>query len=131
HETIQRLQKTLSQCKVEGIKTNLPMLNEIVNHDQIISEQTTTSFVERHYLPLVTKNGGDRPMEEVKARMAGSVWTITVNEGEKNEAEQDVVICDSMKMEIPIARQQAGTVKEIEVAGGDFVNEGDVIVVIE
>src|SRR5699024_3007042 len=42
HETIQRLQKTLSQCKVEGIKTNLPMLNEIVNHDQFISGQTTT-----------------------------------------------------------------------------------------
>ncbi|HLR80456.1 MAG TPA: acetyl-CoA carboxylase biotin carboxyl carrier protein subunit [Bacillota bacterium] len=70
-------------------------------------------------------------MEEVKASMAGNVWKITVNEGEEIEAEQDVVILESMKMEIPIASQQAGTVKEIKVAEGDFVNEGDVIVVIE
>src|SRR5699024_4043328 len=58
HETIQRLQITLSQCKVEGIKTNFPILSEKVKHYQCTSRQTTTSFVERHDLPHVTKNEG-------------------------------------------------------------------------
>lgn len=70
-------------------------------------------------------------MHEVKANMAGSVWKIVVQEGEQVESGQDVVILESMKMEIPLASEQSGVVKEIKVAEGEFVNEGDVIVTIE
>ncbi|QKY69133.1 acetyl-CoA carboxylase biotin carboxyl carrier protein subunit [Lentibacillus sp. CBA3610] len=70
-------------------------------------------------------------MTEIKASMAGNVWKITVDEGEKVESDQDVVILESMKMEIPIASETDGTVKELKVSEGDFVNEGDVIAVIE
>lgn len=70
-------------------------------------------------------------MQEVKASMAGSVWKITVNQGDNVEEDQDIVILESMKMEIPIGAEEAGMVKEIKVAEGDFVNEGDVIAIIE
>jgi len=68
---------------------------------------------------------------EIKASMAGSVWKIVAQEGEKVEADQDVVILESMKMEIPIAAEQAGTIKEIKISEGEFVNEGDVIAILE
>lgn len=68
---------------------------------------------------------------EVKASMAGSVWKITVKEGEAVEEGQDIVILESMKMEIPIAAESAGTVKELKVDEGDFVNEGDTIAIVE
>lgn len=70
-------------------------------------------------------------MEEVKASMAGSVWKITVSVGEQVEEDQDIVILESMKMEIPIQTDETGIVKEIKVAEGDFVDEGDIIAVIE
>lgn len=70
-------------------------------------------------------------MHEVKASMAGSVWKIVVKEGDHVERDQDVVILESMKMEIPIAAEEAGTIKELKVAEGDFVNEGDIIAIIE
>ncbi|WP_010531790.1 acetyl-CoA carboxylase biotin carboxyl carrier protein subunit [Lentibacillus jeotgali] len=70
-------------------------------------------------------------MQEVKANMAGSVWKVNVREGEKVEADQDVVILESMKMEIPIAAEDDGTVIKLKVSEGDFVNEEDVIAVIE
>src|SRR5690625_7889249 len=70
-------------------------------------------------------------MNEVKASIAGSIWKIVVSQGEQVEAGQDIVILESMKMEIPIASEGAGTVKELKVAEGDFVNEGDTIAVIE
>ncbi|ALX47888.1 acetyl-CoA carboxylase biotin carboxyl carrier protein subunit [Lentibacillus amyloliquefaciens] len=70
-------------------------------------------------------------MAEVKASMAGNVWKITVNKGDKVEEDQEVVILESMKMEIPIPAEEGGTVKELKVAEGDFVNEGDTILVIE
>lgn len=70
-------------------------------------------------------------MTEVKASMAGNMWKIVVSVGDTVEADQDVAILESMKMEIPIATGAAGTVKEIKVNEGDFINEGDVIAIIE
>ncbi|SHG61260.1 acetyl-CoA carboxylase biotin carboxyl carrier protein subunit [Virgibacillus chiguensis] len=68
---------------------------------------------------------------EVKATMAGSVWKITVEQGQTIEEGQDVVILESMKMEIPITAEQSGVVKALKVNEGAFVNEGDVIAIIE
>ena len=70
-------------------------------------------------------------MSEIIASMAGSVWKVLVKPGDQVEEDQDVVILESMKMEIPIVAEFEGTVKEVKVAEGDFVNEGDVIVVVE
>jgi len=63
--------------------------------------------------------------------MAGNVWKVLVKSGDAVEAGQDVVILESMKMEIPISAEFDGTVKEVKVNEGDFVNDGDVIVEFE
>lgn len=70
-------------------------------------------------------------MDEIKASMAGNVWKIVVEEGETVEEDQDIVILESMKMEIPIPAEDEGTIKEIKVKEGDFVNEGDTLAIIE
>ncbi|KIV72732.1 Biotin carboxyl carrier protein of methylcrotonyl-CoA carboxylase [Bacillus mycoides] len=70
-------------------------------------------------------------MTKVYASMAGNVWKIVVGVGDTVEEEQDVVILESMKMEIPIVSEEAGTVMRINVQEGDFVNEGDVLLEIE
>ncbi|AVQ99161.1 acetyl-CoA carboxylase biotin carboxyl carrier protein subunit [Oceanobacillus sp. M65] len=68
---------------------------------------------------------------ELKASMAGSVWKIIVAQGETVNEGQDVIILESMKMEIPIPAEKSGTLAKLNVAEGDFVNEGDVLAVIE
>jgi len=70
-------------------------------------------------------------MKQVVATMAGNVWKIVVTVGEQVEEGQDVVILESMKMEIPIAAEANGTVQDIHVQEGDFVNEGDVLLTLE
>ncbi|EPZ37444.1 MULTISPECIES: acetyl-CoA carboxylase biotin carboxyl carrier protein subunit [Anoxybacillus] len=70
-------------------------------------------------------------MHEVVALMAGNVWKIVVQVGDVVEEGQDVVILESMKMEIPVSSQVSGVVKAIRVQEGDFVNEGDVLIEIE
>ncbi|MFS0782109.1 acetyl-CoA carboxylase biotin carboxyl carrier protein subunit [Bacillus sp. 1P06AnD] len=70
-------------------------------------------------------------MNEAKASMAGSVWKIAVKEGESVKEGQDLIILESMKMEIPIVAEQDGTVRKLNVQENDFVNEGDVLVVLE
>lgn len=74
---------------------------------------------------------GEKMMTKVYASMAGNVWKIVVGVGDTVQEEQDVVILESMKMEIPIVSEEAGTVMKINVQEGDFVNEGDVLLEIE
>lgn len=64
----------------------------------------------------------------IKASMAGTVWKVLVKPGDSVVEGQDVVILESMKMEIPISAEAGGTVREVKVAEGDFVNEGDLVV---
>lgn len=68
---------------------------------------------------------------QVKSNMAGTVWKILVKPGDKVAADQDVLILESMKMEIPVMAETGGVVKAVKVKEGEFVNDGDVVVEFE
>lgn len=70
-------------------------------------------------------------MKEVTASMAGTVINVLVATGDQVSAGQDVIVLESMKMEVPIVSEQDGIVSVVKVNVGDFVNEGDVILVLE
>ena len=70
-------------------------------------------------------------MAEVRAEIAASVWQVRTEVGAHVEADDELVILESMKMEIPVTAPSSGTVAEMRVAPEDKVNEGDVIAVID
>jgi biotin carboxyl carrier protein len=69
-------------------------------------------------------------MAQVRTEVAGSVWKIEVEIGQRVAAGDALVIVESMKMEIPVEAPAAGTVTEIRVAEGDRLAEGAVVVVL-
>ena len=69
-------------------------------------------------------------MKQINAMMAGTVVEVLVAVGDTVSLNQDVVIIESMKMQMPVTSEVEGTVAEIKVAAGDFINEGDVIIVL-
>jgi acetyl-CoA carboxylase biotin carboxyl carrier protein len=56
---------------------------------------------------------------------------VEVEVGQTVSAEDPVVILESMKMEIPVLADVAGSVSEVVVTAGDVVNDGDPLVVIK
>ena len=67
---------------------------------------------------------------EIKAPMTGKIASIVVNLGDKVNAEDEVVIMDAMKMEIPVYAPEEGTVTEIKVKEGDSVKTDQVLMVL-
>jgi acetyl-CoA carboxylase biotin carboxyl carrier protein len=67
---------------------------------------------------------------EVRAEMVANVWKVVASEGDRVEDGDTLVILESMKMEIPVLAEDAGTVTQLHVAEGDVVQEGDLIAVI-
>jgi acetyl-CoA carboxylase biotin carboxyl carrier protein len=68
---------------------------------------------------------------EVRAEMVANVWKVVAAEGESVADGDTLVILESMKMEIPVIAEEAGTITRLAVAEGDVVQEGDLIAVIE
>ena len=67
---------------------------------------------------------------EIKAPMTGKIVSIVVNLGDHVNAEDEVVIMDAMKMEIPVYAPAEGTVKEIKVKEGDSIKTDQVLMTI-
>lgn len=68
---------------------------------------------------------------EIIAPMTGKIISIVVKPGDKVNAEDEVVIMDAMKMEIPVYAPVDGVVKEIKIKEGDSVKTDQVLIVLE
>ena len=67
----------------------------------------------------------------VESEIPGKVLRIEAGPGTAVQEDDPIIFVESMKMEIPIGAPVAGTVKEILVAEGDTIEEGDEVAVIE
>lgn len=67
----------------------------------------------------------------VESEIPGKVLRIEAPVGTQVEEDDPILFVESMKMEIPIGAPKAGTVKEILVAEGDTIEEGDEVAVLE
>ena len=65
------------------------------------------------------------------AEMVANILTVSVSAGERVVVGDAVVLLESMKMEIPVLTEHAGTVTAVKVGPGDVVQEGDVLLTID
>ena len=70
-------------------------------------------------------------MHVIASPMAGTVARVLVQVGNAVTSGQDVMILESMKMEIAIQTDVSGTVRMVQVAEGEFVDEGTALLEIE
>ncbi|MCK5072478.1 MAG: biotin/lipoyl-binding protein [Bacteriovoracaceae bacterium] len=67
----------------------------------------------------------------VCASMPGTIWKIETTEGAQIKVGENVVILESMKMEIPVGAPVDGKINQIVVNQGQRVASGDVLAYIE
>ena len=68
---------------------------------------------------------------EVKSEITGTVWQVKASPGDKVDSGDVLVVIESMKMEIPVITEDAGTVKDILVKEQEPVAEGQVVAILE
>ena len=64
---------------------------------------------------------------DIRAEMVANVLSIQVNMGDVVTFGQQLLLLESMKMEIPVLSDAAGTITEIAVAPGVVIQEGDLL----
>ena len=66
-------------------------------------------------------------MTEIKSQVSGVVAAIEVEAGNAVEADQVIMLIESMKMEIPVEAPSTGTLTEVLVGEGESVTEGQTV----
>jgi len=66
----------------------------------------------------------------VDSHIAGNLWQVQVEVGQRVDAGEPLVILESMKMEIPVLAPCSGIVREIRVQPGSAVRAGQRVVVL-
>jgi urea carboxylase len=68
---------------------------------------------------------------EVRAEITANVWQVRVEVGQKVAVGVELVVLESMKMEIPVVAPIAGTVTQVAVEPDTSIKEGDLVAVID
>jgi acetyl-CoA carboxylase biotin carboxyl carrier protein len=66
-------------------------------------------------------------MHEIRAEMTANVWQVRAEVGSLVAEGDEIVILESMKMEIPVVTEVPGVLRELFVEEGGTVHEGDLI----
>ncbi|MDH0748525.1 urea carboxylase [Pseudomonas sp. GD03842] len=67
----------------------------------------------------------------IDSHIAGNLWQVQVDIGQRVEAGQTLVVLESMKMEIPVTAPMAGVVRDVRVQPGSAVRAGQRVVVLD
>ncbi len=67
----------------------------------------------------------------LSSEISGSIWKINCKVGDVIEAGQEVLIIESMKMEIPVVSNITGVVVSIFVDEGEMVNEDQKLIELD
>jgi biotin carboxyl carrier protein len=63
--------------------------------------------------------------------MGGKILDVKVKPGDAVNEDDEVIILEAMKMELPVVATGSGTVKEVKCNSGDTIEADAVLVVLE
>jgi biotin carboxyl carrier protein len=68
---------------------------------------------------------------KVLSEVTGSVWKLLKQPGDRIAAGDEIMLIESMKMEIPVIAEEDGTLSKLLVAESDPVQEGQAVATLD
>ncbi|MET1077250.1 MAG: carboxyl transferase domain-containing protein [Pseudomonas sp.] len=153
-DALRRAYRALCEFRLEGVASNLLLLQNLLRHPMVQAHQVDTGFVERQLSVLlavqpqppapryfsetpVASSTQDSPTEAppgtapLHAPGTGVLVCLEVAEGDEVVSGQTVAILEAMKMQFEVKAGLSGVVRRIAVQPGDALGEGQVLLFLE
>ena len=151
-DAVRRSRRALAECRIGGLATNLPLLRAIAARPQFEAQQLDTGFVESQLPALLQEAqafepasprllpGGRYPTREeeigpgrtvIRTPMPARLVELDAVEGDRVAAGAPVAVVEAMKMEHVVHAPAGGVVLEVRAEPGDFLQDGQVLLVLE
>lgn len=128
---LDKARRAALECSIDGVETTLPLLRELLAHDDLARWQVTTGWIESSGV-LATVDAGASADEaapgEVRAEMTGTVLEVLVGAGDEVTLGAPLLVVEAMKMEHVVTAPVSGTVTEVRSRPGATTAAGDLLV---
>ncbi|WP_439134110.1 carboxyl transferase domain-containing protein [Pseudomaricurvus sp.] len=150
---IRKAERSLRECSIDGIDTNVPLLHALLTHPDVANNQINTQYIDQHIHDLITaaspwqalytesnqvaahasrqEQTAPEHWSGITAPMQAVVVEVSVSEGDTVLAGQAVAVVEAMKMEHVITAQVSGIVQRIEFQTGDAVSKDESLMYLE
>ncbi|MCH8542021.1 MAG: ATP-grasp domain-containing protein [Alcanivorax sp.] len=154
---LQRAYRALCECRIEGVATGIPLLQNLLSHPQVQANDIDTGFIGTHLETLLAEphqphpqyyfsdavhpatrpaaTPEEAPLPEgcaaVAAPVSGTLTSMLVAPGAVIAAGQTLALMDAMKMEFELKATHAGRIVECRGQAGDLISEGQPVVILE
>ncbi len=148
---LQRARRALKQTRIEGVQSNLPLLQALLASDAVQANAVTTRYVETHLPELLralpTDVAPDLPSaasspqpdtlvtpagcEALTSPTTGVLVSLLVQQGDTVQVGQVVAVLEAMKMEFEVRAAIAGRVHSLAAQEGDALNEASPLLFVE
>jgi acetyl/propionyl-CoA carboxylase alpha subunit len=132
-DAVARMQRALSEFRVEGVATNIPFLQLVLQHADFRAGEIYTRFVDDHIADLAAPTGQASPglSTHVTAALQGTVVSVDVAVGDLVHQGQQIAVLEAMKMEHIVKADRSGMVRSVNVTKGDVVFAGHPLIFVE
>lgn len=147
-DVLRRSQRALAECRIEGLATNLGLLQAIAARPEMASQQIHTRWLEQVLpellasLPVASNSpqtapalsaGSASPLPQgaVAAPMPARLVQFHVAVGDVLPAGAPLAVLEAMKMEHVLQAPQAGRVLALAAVPGDYLGAGQAVLVLE
>lgn len=152
-QAVRMAYRALCQFHIAGVATNIPFLQALLSHSQVINNQVYTRFVDDHWAHLIAASNEQHPQlyqhsstkqqaaptetaapagsQAVVAPMQGQLSALLVAEGDNVAAQQVLAIVEAMKMEHEIKALKAGIVRGLPVPVGEIIQANQAVAFLE
>lgn len=150
---LRRAYRALCEFRLDGVASNLHLLQNLLQRDEVIANRVDTTYVERHLGELLAPReqahphryfAGDTSAQNARASLdappgtlalnapsAGVLVSLAVAEGDAVAAGQRIAVLEAMKMEFEVKAEHSGIVRALTVAPGDAIGDGQALVFLE
>nr|WP_110961723.1 carboxyl transferase domain-containing protein [Acidovorax sp. ST3] len=150
-DALRRSQRALAECRIEGVATNLALLQALAARQEMESQQVHTRWLESVLPELLaaTKDIADKayptsatgqkdpqitsdaPEGAVLAPMPARLVQLSVAEGDVVAAGAELAVLEAMKMEHVLLAPHAGRVGALLAVAGGYVALGQPLLVLD
>jgi acetyl/propionyl-CoA carboxylase alpha subunit len=151
---LRRAYRALCEFRLEGVASNLHLLQNLLRHPDVQTNQVGTRFVESHLGELLaaqiqahphlffaqaaaaanqSQNQVEAPpgTEPLNAPSTGVLVSLEVAEGDAVAAGQAIAVLEAMKMEFVVKAERSGIVRALVARPGDALSEGQALLFLE
>lgn len=151
---LRRAYRALCEFRLEGVASNLHLLQNLLQHEAVLANRVDTRFVERELQTLLaprreahahryfTGAGADGATTQASVEApagtlalntpsTGVLVSLDVGEGDAVALGQQIAVLEAMKMEFVVRAECSGIVRRLAAQPGDALGEGQALLFIE